>query len=88
MGKREERKRHSRRRASINKYGVSGTSGLSVLLELAVQEREKKKKIITEKGRDQIMEGLKTQIKITWPCYVGNPFRLQWDMEYKIKFLL
>lgn len=43
MGKREERKRHSRRRASINKYGVSGTSGLSVLLELAVQEREKKK---------------------------------------------
>ena len=44
MGKREERKRHSRRRASINIYGVSGTSGLSVLLELAVQEREKKKK--------------------------------------------
>lgn len=44
MGKREERKRHSRRRASINKYGVSGTSGLSVLLELAVQEREKKKR--------------------------------------------
>ena len=44
-------------------YGVQGTTGLPVLLELVVQEVERKKDKFTAKGRNQVMEGLVTHTK-------------------------